>query len=143
MNEQLAGLPLRERVFVDAHWRVSHAWSALPGWLIATSRRHVASLAELDSAEVDRLGPVLRAASLALRDTVGCEKTYVLLFAEAEGHRHVHFHVVPRMPEWDEDERSASVFRFLNAPESVHVPTSERDRLAVEISWRMEEELSG
>lgn len=30
----------------------------------------------------------------------GSSKTYVALFAEAEGFAHVHFHVVPRSPSW-------------------------------------------
>ena len=43
-----------------------------------------------------------------------------MLFAEAEGHNHVHFHVVPRMAWFGPDERGPEpeVFRFLNVVES-------------------------
>ena len=41
-----------------------------------------------------------------------------MLFAEAEGHNHVHFHVVPRMAWFGPVERGAEVFRFLNVVES-------------------------
>lgn len=143
LNEQAAELPLRERLYMDEHWRVTHGWSSLPGWLIVISRRHAASLSELSSEEMEQLGPILRAASVALHEIVRCEKTYVMLFAEAEGHQHVHFHIVPRMAEWDDDERSTTVFRFLNAPESAHVPVHERERLASEIGERMATALAG
>ena len=64
-------------------------WSCCPAW-------HVLALDEPTPAEAAGLGPVLRAVTAALREVTGCEKTYVALFAEAEGFSHVHFHVVPR-----------------------------------------------
>ena len=59
-------------------------------------RRHILALDELSHAEAAALGPLLRAVTAALREVTGCAKTYVALFAEAEGFGHVHFHVVPR-----------------------------------------------
>jgi len=53
-------------------------------------------------------------------------------FAE-EGHRHVHFHVVPRMSDLDEPRRGPDVFAFLNVPETDQVPADERDELAARI----------
>ena len=44
---------------------------------------------------------------------VGCEKTYVALFAEAEGFSHVHFHVVPRMADLDPSLHGPRVFQLL------------------------------
>jgi diadenosine tetraphosphate (Ap4A) HIT family hydrolase len=129
-NDLAAELPLRERLYLDDNWRVTHGWSALPGWLCVISRRHVESLAELEASEVASLGHLLRAASAALYRVVESEKTYVMLFAEAEGHQHVHFHVVPRMDDFTSEDRGPGVFRFLNVPESEQVSPEERDRLA-------------
>lgn len=62
LNADIASLPSCERLYVDEHWRVSHGWTRLPGWLLVASRRHVTALDELD---VDEAW-VLRSASIAL-----------------------------------------------------------------------------
>ena len=71
---------------------------------------------------------------------LGCEKTYVMLFAEQPGYGHVHVHVVPRMPWFGETERSAASVRFLRAPEEEWVSTEERERLAGAIGRMMLEQ---
>jgi diadenosine tetraphosphate (Ap4A) HIT family hydrolase len=92
-------LPPREGVYLSPYWRVAHAFDvAIPGWLVLLTRRHVTALDELTADEAAGLGPLLRALTAALREVTGCQKTYVALFAEAEGFAHVHFHVVPREP---------------------------------------------
>jgi diadenosine tetraphosphate (Ap4A) HIT family hydrolase len=137
LNDQFDELPLRERIYLDESWRVAHGWSALPGWLVVALRRHAVALDELTATEAVALGQVLRAASVALRHTVGCEKTYVILFAEHPRYPHVHLHVVPRMPWFTENDKATEVFRFLNVPEGDQVEVAERERLASEIRARM------
>ena len=88
---------------------------------------------ELTEHEAAELGPLLRRLTKALRAVTGCEKTYVVQFAEAEGFGHVHFHVVPRMASFTDDERGPNVFNFLRQPEREWVPTEERDRIALSI----------
>lgn len=141
-NRAAASLPIRERLYLDDYWRVAHGWSSLPGWLVVVSRRHLSSLAEADAAETAALGPLLHAASAALHDVTGCSKTYIVLFAELDGHQHVHFHVVPRMQWFGPDERGTAVFRFLNLPEAEQVPISERQRLSVLIGDEMRTRLA-
>jgi diadenosine tetraphosphate (Ap4A) HIT family hydrolase len=141
LNAAVETLPPRERLYLDDHWRVAHGWSSLPGWLVVASRRHVLALDELGHDEVARLGPLLRAASLALRGAVGCEKTYVMLFAEHPRYPHLHVHVVPRMAWFGEDDVAWRTFRFLSAPEEEHVPVDERERLAGAIGDAIRREL--
>lgn len=127
-------LPSREQILRTDHWRVGHAFdSRLPGWLVALPTRHVTALDELDTEEVAELGPLLRDLTAALRSVVGCVKTYVLLLAEAEGFAHVHFHVVPRMPDQPDDLRGPRVFAYLGQPDGVRVSDDEMDRLADEL----------
>ena len=76
--------------------------SCCPAW-------HVIALDELSPAEAAALGPVLRAVTSALREVTGCAKTYVALFAEAEGFGHVHFHVVPRHADLDPQLRGPRI----------------------------------
>jgi diadenosine tetraphosphate (Ap4A) HIT family hydrolase len=133
LNETIAEQPASERAHLEDHWRVAHGWSALPGWLIVAPRRHVTSLSELAGGEAAALGILLADASAALREVVGCERTYVILFAEQEGFGHVHFHVVPRMADLPREHRGVNVFHYLSQPEENWVPAPERDRLAAEI----------
>lgn len=46
----------------------------------------------------------------------GCQKTYVMLFTEAEGIAHLHVHVVPRMPDQPEDRRGPDVLATWRTP---------------------------
>jgi diadenosine tetraphosphate (Ap4A) HIT family hydrolase len=83
------------------------------------------------------LGPLLRSLTAALRTVTGCDKTYVALFAEAEGYAHVHFHVVPRMSNFTDDQRGpASLHAFLGATDDA-VPDEEMDRIAIQIANEM------
>lgn len=124
-------LPIRERIVVTEHWRVAHAFDAsLPGWLIVAPVRHVAALDDLPPAAADELGGMLHRLTAALRHEVGAVKTYVMLFAEAEGFEHLHIHLVPRMPQQPADAMGPKVFRHLGASEADRVPAEEMDRLA-------------
>ncbi len=112
-------------------WRVAHAFdSSLPGWLVVLPRRHLESMAELDSAEAAELGPLLADLGRALEDVTGCTKTYVMLFAEAEGFAHLHLHVVPRMPDAPAEEVGPGIFSRLGRPDAERVPGTEMNRLA-------------
>ena len=104
--------------------------SALLGWLVVVPRRHVESIHELSDDESVELGQLLRRASKALVEVLGCQKTYVVMFAEAPGFNHVHFHVVPRAHELDPDRRGTRIFEYLKQPETDWIPLIQRDELA-------------
>ena len=106
--------PFREQFVRHGGWRVAHDFnSSLAGWLVLVPLRHVHALDELTTEEATALGDLLRKATVALRSVTGCEKTYVMLFAEAEGFAHLHVHVVPRMPDQPADRRGPDVFGYL------------------------------
>ncbi|GGV13410.1 hypothetical protein GCM10010495_29070 [Kitasatospora herbaricolor] len=127
-----AGLPPRERIAVDEHWRVAHAvGSALPGWLVLLPRRHVTTIGELTDAEAAALGSWQVRLSRALGAVTGCAKTYVAQFAEAEGFAHVHFHIVPRADDHPVELRGPRVFGLLGAEQPV--PEDRMDELALRI----------
>jgi diadenosine tetraphosphate (Ap4A) HIT family hydrolase len=128
-------LPRRDRIYLSSHWRVAHAFGTqLPGWLIALPRRHVTALDELTFAEQTELGPLLTAVTGALRETIHCSKTYVSLFAEAEGFEHIHFHVIPRMADLDPAFRGPSVFALLGGNTVDQVPEQIRDQIASQLA---------
>lgn len=131
-NERVGELPARELVAADEHWRVAHAFdSGLAGWLVIVPRRHVVSIADLTDAEAAGLGVWQVRLSRALRAVTGCAKTYLMQFAEKEGFAHVHFHLVPRMPDLPADRRGPRIFAYLGVPDGERVTDREQDALAV------------
>ena len=116
--------PFRERFVRRGGWRIAHDFnSSLEGWLVVAPLRHVESLDELTAEEAVELGCLVREASIALKSVTGCQKTYVMLFAEAEGFAHLHVHVVPRMHDQPDDRTGSAVFGYLG---DGHTLTSER-----------------
>jgi diadenosine tetraphosphate (Ap4A) HIT family hydrolase len=131
MNSRIGSLPPREAIVVERGWRAAHAFdSSLAGWLVLVPTRHVSALHELTVGEAAAMGDLLVRLSKALQDVVGCEKTYSMLFAEAAGFGHVHFHLVPRMAWFQPTQVGPQVFTFLGASQSERVPEARQDELA-------------
>lgn len=130
--------PSWERIAGDEHWRVGHAFSAaVPGWLVLMPRRHVTAVADLTDAEAAALGSWQVRLSRALARVLGCQKTYVAQFAEAEGFAHVHFHIVPRPPDLARDLRGPRIFQLLGAAGDARVGEAEMARLAAELAAQL------
>ncbi|MCM3920680.1 HIT family protein [Frankia sp. AiPs1] len=134
-NAAPAGLPPRERVLVGTGWRAAHAIrTALPGWLVLVSRRHLTSPAELTEAEAAELGVLTWRLSRALVKVTGCAKTYVAAFSEAAGFEHLHVHIVPRAKDLPVTAQGPDVFTFLRRPEVEWVLPAVMDDLAVRLA---------
>jgi len=115
-------------------WDIVHSYNtALPGWLVIVARRHIEALHELTLPEAEELGVLIRQVSVALRDVTGCRKTYVIQFAEAAEHPHVHFHIVPRMADQPEAYRSIKVFAYLGVSEAERVSEARMNEIAARI----------
>ena len=126
--------PLWDCIYRSPHWDVAHCYeTSLLGWLVLIVRRHIASLDELTDPEAIELGRLIRNTSSALKEITGCEKTYVLQFAESPQHQHVHFHIIPRMVDLPEDRRSIRIFGFLGVPEKDRVSEDAMNALSVKV----------
>ncbi|MCA9934892.1 MAG: HIT family protein [Ardenticatenaceae bacterium] len=126
--------PLWDNILRTPYWDVVHSFnSALPGWLVLVLRRHVEALADLTEEEASALGLLIRQVSAALQETTGCIKTYVMQFAEAAEHPHVHVHLVPRMADLPADRRGANIFGYLTAVEDERVSEDAMNHLAKQI----------
>ena len=124
--------PLWDCILRADYFDVVHVQSgSLPGWIVLVVRRHISAIDELTEKESLELGDLLRRVSLGLKEITGCEKTYVMQFAEAPGHNHVHFHVVPRASDMPENMKGANVFNYLREGEDV--PETEKNRIAGEL----------
>ncbi len=86
-------------IYDDQYWRVDHSTSpvVLPGFLIIKPRRHVEHIALLTAEEMAAFGPLLRNTSRALAHVLHPVKIYAASFGESVAH--VHWYVLPRMPD--------------------------------------------
>lgn len=123
--------PLWDSIYRTPYWDVAHSYNtALPGWLVLVVRRHIEAIDELSEEEALELGCLLRRVSIVLNELTGCAKTYVIQFAEAVEHPHVHFHVVPRMRDLPDDRRGPQIFKYLGVSEEERVTEATMNALA-------------
>ncbi len=133
-------VPLWDRIHRTPYWDVVHSYnSALPGWLVLIARRHIAALDEMTEAEAAELGTLIHKVSVALKTATGCTKTYAVQFAEAAGHAHVHFHIVPRMADLPDDYRGPNVFKYLDAPPEARVSEAAMNTIAAKVQALLNE----
>jgi diadenosine tetraphosphate (Ap4A) HIT family hydrolase len=133
-QRERGGRPLWDDIYRTRFWYVVHAYdSALPGWLVLVARRHIEAVAELTPEESAELGSLITLVSQVLQSVTGCLKTYVIQFAEAAGHPHVHVHIVPRMAGIPEERRGPRIFGYLGAAEAERVPEAAMDALAAQV----------
>lgn len=126
--------PPWDAIYRSPHWDVVHSFdTSLVGWLVLVARRHMAAVDEMSDEEAVELGRLIRGVSLALKETTGCVKTYVIQFAEAAGHPHVHFHIVPRMADQPPDHRGPNIFRYLGVADEERVTEERMNDLAAQI----------
>jgi diadenosine tetraphosphate (Ap4A) HIT family hydrolase len=126
--------PLWDSIFRTQYWDVVHAYNtALLGWLVLVARRHIAAIDEMTEDEALEMGKLVRELSLVLKEQTGCLKTYVVQFAEAPTHQHVHFHVVARMPDQPEDCKGPNIFKYLGVPDEQRVSETDMNNLGLQI----------
>ena len=118
--------PPWDNIHRTPRWDVVHCnATSLLGWLVLVTRRHVAALDELTAEEALELGQLIRETSIILKALTGCAKTYVVQFAEAPGHHHVHFHIIPRATDLPPEARGPRIFQ--------HLGVSPEDRLSDDV----------
>jgi len=100
---------------------------------VLVARRHIEAIDELTPDEALELGVLLCQVSMALKQVVNCTRTYVIQFAEAEGHRHVHFHVIPRMANQPEEHRGTKIFAYLGVSAEERVSEERMIEIAVKV----------
>ncbi|EAU68354.1 HIT family hydrolase [Stigmatella aurantiaca DW4/3-1] len=99
--------------------------SALPGWLVISSERHVRAWYELDDEGARELGPLAARVMRAQREVLGAEHAYA--FAIGDVLRHFHLHLVPRFAQTPRRLWGRGAF---DATEADHLPASELEAAA-------------
>jgi diadenosine tetraphosphate (Ap4A) HIT family hydrolase len=130
--------PLWDNIHRAHYWDVVHAYNtSLYGWLVLVARRHITAIDELTEDEALELGKLIRLVSIILKELTGCSKTYVIQFAEAAGHPHVHFHIVPRMDDLPTDHRGPNIFKYLGVADEERVSEDAMNQLALQVRQRL------
>lgn len=120
-------------------WDVVHAFgTSLEGWLVLVVRRHITSVARLTDAEASELGSLIKQVSAAVQDVIGCDKTYLVQFAEHPQHPHVHVHVIARTRDLPDEHQGPRVFNLLGVPDDLAVPEARMNEIAALIATRLE-----
>jgi diadenosine tetraphosphate (Ap4A) HIT family hydrolase len=135
--------PLWDSIYRTQYWDVVHCNStSLLGWLILVARRHIAAVDEMSEEEAVELGKLIRQVSATLKQLLGCTKTYVVQFAEAPGHQHVHFHIVPRMPNQLDEHQGLGIFKNLGVSEAERVSEAAMNDMALKVRLNLFETLT-
>lgn len=130
--------PLWDSIIRTNYFDVVHAFNtSLLGWIVLVVRRHIESVDELTEDEASELGKLIRNVSAALRTILGCSKTYIMQFAEKQGHHHVHFHIVPRMKNMPEENKGINVFNYLGVLDEARVSEPEMNQIALKLKKRL------
>ncbi len=101
-------------IYPGERWLLEHAYpTSREGWLVAVLRRHCENLHELDRAEWSELADIQFAAIAAMREILDLDREYVACFAEMEGFKHIHFHLIPKPRGCDSESVGVKAFRHL------------------------------
>lgn len=86
-------------IYENDHWIVTHALEPdlQPGRLLISLKRHCVHLSRISPDEANSLGMVIANTAFALLQVFKPSSTYVIFFGEHI--KHVHFFILPRMPE--------------------------------------------
>lgn len=123
--------PVWDAIFRTPHWDVVHAFgTSVEGWLVLVVRRHLTAVADLSDEEAAELGRLIRDVSRAVQSATGCDKTYVVQFAEHRQHPHVHVHVIPRARDLPDEHQGPRVFALLGVADEDAVPADRMDQIA-------------
>lgn len=75
--------------------------SALPGYLIISSKKFASDLTELPESALSELGPLLARVQDAIKRELNARRVYIGRYGHAPGHT-VHFHMIP-IYDWVEE----------------------------------------
>ena len=109
-------------IYDGSYWVVEHVYpTGLPGWVVIVLKRHTEKLHELTLEEWHELGEINFRLTGALHRLLETEKEYSCCFAEREGFKHIHFHVIPKNKDFNSEYSGANSFNYLRVNEDESV----------------------
>lgn len=87
---------------------------ATKGHLIIEPKRHICDLSEMNEAEADALGPIIREGSARIKEHTGAEHVY--LYRINDKVPHLHFHLIPRYPNTSKEFWGLNIMKYEGSP---------------------------
>ncbi len=107
-----------EPIYNGSYWVVEHVYpTGLAGGVVIVLKRHTDKLHELTLKEWQELSEINFRLTSALHRLLETEKEYSCCFAEMEGFRHVHFHVIPKTKDFNPEFSGSKSFNYLRVSE--------------------------
>ena len=117
-NRISPGMPIYE----GNYWIVEHAYpSGLLGWIVIVLKRHCEELHNLEKDEWKELSEIQYRLLKSLKKELDISKEYIACFAEIEGFKHIHLHVIPKTNAYDEDNKGTKAFQYLKVKEDERI----------------------
>jgi diadenosine tetraphosphate (Ap4A) HIT family hydrolase len=112
-------------VYVNELWHVcaTDPPTAVPGWMMLITRRHVPGPAAFDDREARSFGVTLRHLQRVLLEVTGALRIYTAAMGESSPHFHAH--MVPRYPTMPKDAKAWGVFDLQRAAAAKEIGVDE------------------
>ena len=101
-------------IYKGNYWIVEHAYpTGVLGWNVIVLLRHCEKLHELLLEEWIELAEIQDAVTKSMHKIGKLEKEYSACFAEVEGFKHIHFHVIPKYENLSNEFLGTKSFQYL------------------------------
>jgi diadenosine tetraphosphate (Ap4A) HIT family hydrolase len=117
------------------HVRATHAPTAVPGWTMLISRRHVPGPAQFDARETASFGPTWVHLQRVLLEVTGALRIYSAAMGESSPH--FHGHLVPRYASMPKDAKAWGVFDLQRAAAAHEIEVDEAEALRVSTAYAL------
>ncbi|MDR9781462.1 HIT family protein [Rhizobium redzepovicii] len=105
-------IPLQFHVAETTGWLVKHRMnSALPGYLMISSKTDTTDLSDLSEKALGEFGPLLARTQKALKQDLNAQRVYIGRYGHSAGYP-IHFHVIP-IYDWVEELFKDGRYRLL------------------------------
>lgn len=137
-NSGLKRISPGKTILKGKFWNVEHAYpTSLLGWVVIVLGRHCEELHNLEREEWLELGEIQYHLTRAMKEVGNLEKEYVACFAEKEGFRHIHFHVIPKSERLSQEFSGTKAFHYINPKDDEIIPASEVAKYCEEMNEKI------
>ena len=106
------------QIFNGKYWLVEHAYpTGLLGWLVVVLKRHCEELHNLRKEEMLELAEIQYYSIQSLNKLYNPKKEYCSCFAEMDGFKHIHYHIIPKTKEFLDENNGTKAFNYLKVVE--------------------------
>ncbi len=122
-------------LFENGLWqlRAADPPTAVPGWTMLITRRHVAGPAQFNEQEALSFGPTLSHLQRVLLEVSGALRIYTAAMGESSPHFHAHF--VPRYATMPKDAKAWAVFDLQRAAAAGEIEVNEAEAARVSAAY--------